>query len=184
MQKTGNAGGMLYRCRWCERAYCEDCSNWDTMILLGDNLKELELLNFPSILQAYYVKCHKCVEYHNENDKTQVFCERRARQIDQEYWKYLNEQAQLATVDGEKTASMRSHSSPESMTEGPTLDSSALSTPAPAEARASSFQATKRKLSYDDNFEGQPGKKLLTKFDPPTSMSRRVLRGEGRELSP
>lgn len=27
-QKTTDAGGMLLRCRWCERGYCEDCLDW------------------------------------------------------------------------------------------------------------------------------------------------------------
>lgn len=46
---------MLYRCRWCERGYCEDCLDWDKTELLGENLKEYEILGFPAVSQAYYV---------------------------------------------------------------------------------------------------------------------------------
>ena len=46
---------MLYRCRWCERGFCEDCLDWDTTELLGENLKEYEILGFPAVTQAYYV---------------------------------------------------------------------------------------------------------------------------------
>ncbi|KAI9851934.1 MAG: hypothetical protein M1838_002372 [Thelocarpon superellum] len=59
-EKTGNAGGMLYRCRWCEHAYCEDCLEWDRVDLIGDNLLEYETLGFPEVDQAFYVRCGEC----------------------------------------------------------------------------------------------------------------------------
>ena len=62
--KTGDAGGMLFRCRWCERAYCEDCADWEKTELLGENLREYELLGFPDVSQAYYVKCPECTDHH------------------------------------------------------------------------------------------------------------------------
>ncbi|KAL7275407.1 hypothetical protein RUND412_001645 [Rhizina undulata] len=59
-QKTGNAGGMLFRCRWCPSAYCEDCLDFDNTDLLGENLLEFENLGVTAIEQAYYIKCPTC----------------------------------------------------------------------------------------------------------------------------
>jgi SWI/SNF-related matrix-associated actin-dependent regulator of chromatin subfamily A member 5 len=50
--KTGDAGGMLYRCRWCEKAYCEDCNEWDVATLVGNTLPEHEMLGFGEVTQA------------------------------------------------------------------------------------------------------------------------------------
>lgn len=72
-QKTTDAGGMLYRCRWCERAYCEDCLDWEKTNLVGENLKEFELLSFPAVAQAYYIKCPDCTDHHNEVSRSGHF---------------------------------------------------------------------------------------------------------------
>lgn len=61
-QKTADAGGMLYRCRWCERAYCEDCLQWEKTELIGENLQEYEVLAYPPTSQAFYIQCHQCTE--------------------------------------------------------------------------------------------------------------------------
>ena len=70
-QKTTDAGGMLYRCRWCEKAFCEDCLDWDNTMALGDNLIEYELLGYPEIVQAFYIQCSSCTANfkHNPHDK-------------------------------------------------------------------------------------------------------------------
>lgn len=60
--KTTEAGGMIYRCRWCEKGYCEDCLDWDRSELVGSTLPEFELLGFGAITQAYFINCKSCVE--------------------------------------------------------------------------------------------------------------------------
>lgn len=69
--KTAEAGGLLYRCRWCERGYCEDCLDWDKARLIGDTLPEFEMLKFGAVDQAYFIECPSCVE-HWELDPTDL----------------------------------------------------------------------------------------------------------------
>src|SRR4051794_6045754 len=45
-RKTSDAGNMLYRCRFCERAYCEDCLDFDIGKLIGDEILEFQLLDY------------------------------------------------------------------------------------------------------------------------------------------
>ncbi|CAK4030448.1 Lymphoid-specific helicase [Lecanosticta acicola] len=59
--KTTEAGGMIYRCRWCERGYCEDCLAWETAELVDHTLPEFELLGFGEVAQAFYINCSNCV---------------------------------------------------------------------------------------------------------------------------
>lgn len=74
-QKTTNAGGLIYRCRWCEAGYCEDCLDWNRTQLLGDQLLEYELLDFPQHSQAYYIKCVNCIARHKEDSQARELCE-------------------------------------------------------------------------------------------------------------
>jgi SWI/SNF-related matrix-associated actin-dependent regulator of chromatin subfamily A member 5 len=74
-QKTTDAGGMLYRCRWCERAYCEDCLDFDETTLVGDNLLEYELLDYPEVVQAFYIECPKCAEHFAESPGNKKLCD-------------------------------------------------------------------------------------------------------------
>ena len=150
---------MLYRCRWCERAFCEDCLDWDSSALQGENLREYELLGFPEVAQAYYVKCHACINYHKENEEVRVFCEGKDREINKKYERYLDDQADAECLQNDEVASQRSFDSFESMTEGPTLENSALNTPAPIEVSG----GKKRKRDLDETFEGSASKKQLTK---------------------
>ncbi|KAL8850024.1 MAG: hypothetical protein Q9221_005041 [Calogaya cf. arnoldii] len=128
-QKTQDVGGMIFRCRWCERGFCEDCLDWDKTELIGDNLKEYELLEFPSGDQAFYICCPLCKDHHESEPSTRLFCENQAQEIDRQYEIMLREQnAKLAT---EVTELKSQSSTPEtqSLTEGSTIDSSAVATP-------------------------------------------------------
>jgi SWI/SNF-related matrix-associated actin-dependent regulator of chromatin subfamily A member 5 len=75
LQKTTDAGGMLYRCRWCEKAYCEDCLDWDNTTIIGDNLMEYELLDYPDVVQAFYIECSKCKTHFSENPQDKKLCD-------------------------------------------------------------------------------------------------------------
>jgi SWI/SNF-related matrix-associated actin-dependent regulator of chromatin subfamily A member 5 len=59
---------MLYSCRWCPDAYCEDCLDWDKSTLLGDQLDEYELLGFQKSSTAYYIVCPSCNEGMEDNE--------------------------------------------------------------------------------------------------------------------
>ena len=121
---------MLYRCRWCERGYCEDCLEWDKTELLGENLKEYELLGFPAVTQAFYIKCPSCYDHHIESPEAREYCENQAAEINTRHEAMLEEQVLVATAT--PVAKKPVPSSPvESLTDGTTLDnySSGISTP-------------------------------------------------------
>lgn len=50
--KTDSAGGIVYRCRWCEKGFCEDCNQWDIAKIIGPTLPEHEMLGFGEVNQA------------------------------------------------------------------------------------------------------------------------------------
>ena len=71
-KKTAQAGGMLYRCRWCQGAWCQDCLDWDNIQLLGETVEELELLGFGANHQAWWIVCEECCGHVKEEIKVEV----------------------------------------------------------------------------------------------------------------
>ncbi|KAL8712991.1 MAG: hypothetical protein Q9220_002851 [cf. Caloplaca sp. 1 TL-2023] len=131
-QKTSDAGGMIFRCRWCERGFCEDCLDWNNTQLIGDNLKEFELLEYPAVVQAYYIHCPACKESHDSNPAAQKFYAEQAKEIDAEYDIMLDKEK----LDLEAAAEHISQKYPvssdtQSLTEGSTIESSPVATPYP-----------------------------------------------------
>lgn len=65
--KTQDAGGVIFRCRWCEGGFCEDCLDWETARLVGHSLPEFEMLGFGRVTQAFFIECAHCVEHWKEH---------------------------------------------------------------------------------------------------------------------
>ena len=84
-QKTTDAGGLIYRCRWCERGYCEDCLDWDQTKLLGETLKEYEILGQAPVNQAFYIACPNCLAHFHQDPEASKFCEAAEAEIDAKY---------------------------------------------------------------------------------------------------
>lgn len=59
-KNTSDAGGLIFRCRWCPQGFCEDCLDWDSAVLIGQNLPELELLGEPAPSGGFYINCPDC----------------------------------------------------------------------------------------------------------------------------
>ena len=59
--KTTDAGGLIYRCRWCAYGYCEECLDFDKTVLIGATLPELMILGFGASDQAWFIECPSCV---------------------------------------------------------------------------------------------------------------------------
>ncbi|MCJ1399711.1 hypothetical protein MMC11_002913 [Xylographa trunciseda] len=129
LQKTGDAGGMIYRCRWCERGYCEDCLEFDKTTMIGNNLQEYELLGFPEVSQAFYISCPSCKDHHTENLDAKNFCETKAQEYDEEYKQILESKSSTITAHEADGKMVSSFSRAGSMTDATTLDESGLSTP-------------------------------------------------------
>jgi len=74
-KSTSDAGGLIFRCRWCPQGFCEDCLDWDTAELIGDNLPEFELLEEAPAQGGFYVKCPSCVDLATHNNKHKAWLE-------------------------------------------------------------------------------------------------------------
>ncbi|KAI4246783.1 MAG: hypothetical protein L6R40_001812 [Gallowayella cf. fulva] len=97
--------------------------------LIGDTLKEYELLEFPSITQAYYICCPSCTDHHRSDASARDFCTKQAMNIDKEYKDWLEVQdEQLTTIDAHNRP-LQPHSDTFSMTDASTIDSSPVATP-------------------------------------------------------
>lgn len=126
-RKTTDAGGMLYRCRTCERAFCEDCLDFEKAVLLGDNLKEYELLGFPAVSQAFYVNCSTCANKAvEEADDVRERRELILAETEHKYDNWLNgevpDAAEVGTPSGQIEAPELDH-------DGDTLNTSGIVTP-------------------------------------------------------
>jgi SWI/SNF-related matrix-associated actin-dependent regulator of chromatin subfamily A member 5 len=136
-QKTTDAGGMLYRCRWCERAFCEDCLDWDKTQLIGETLIEYELLNYPAVPQAFYIQCHACTDHFVENLDDQAVCARMASEMEKEYERVF------ATAD--------SASQVGSLTDAATIETTGVNTPIVIDDDFELPTSKKRKLQEGEN---------------------------------
>jgi hypothetical protein len=113
LQKTTDAGGMLYRCRWCERAFCEDHLEFDETELIDDNLPEYELLGYPSRGNAFYVRCPPCRTHFVEKPGDKKLCDDMAENIRIEHERRFNNPSTPSTP----------------MTDATTIENTALNTP-------------------------------------------------------
>lgn len=68
--KTTDAGGLIFRCRWCDKGFCEDCLDFDNANLIGDTLPEFVMTGFGKVDQAYYIDCSDCTQGWQENEHT------------------------------------------------------------------------------------------------------------------
>jgi SWI/SNF-related matrix-associated actin-dependent regulator of chromatin subfamily A member 5 len=59
-KNTSDAGGLIFRCRWCPQGFCEDCLDWESVVLVGQNLPEFELLGEPAPAGGFYICCPDC----------------------------------------------------------------------------------------------------------------------------
>ncbi|RPB07924.1 hypothetical protein P167DRAFT_529339 [Morchella conica CCBAS932] len=129
-QKTTNAGGMLFRCRWCQSAYCEDCIDFDKIDLLGESLVEYENLGLEPSSQAFYIKCESCIEYHAGDEESRRVCEDMERE-----WTQISEVIRIQEAEAAaKAAAARELEEVADMTEGTTAPGSeGVLTPAEGE---------------------------------------------------
>ncbi|KAK3706970.1 hypothetical protein LTR37_012469 [Vermiconidia calcicola] len=83
--KTADAGGLIYRCRWCENGYCEDCLDWDTARLIEETLPEFEMLGYAARENAWYIECSACVKHWETDQKDLVRIGKERKRIQKEY---------------------------------------------------------------------------------------------------
>jgi SWI/SNF-related matrix-associated actin-dependent regulator of chromatin subfamily A member 5 len=97
--KTTDAGGMIYRCRWCQNGFCEDCLDWDNVKLVGHTLPEFEMLDFHKVTQAYFIECSSCLD-RVANDPTERDAVARERdRIAKEYENFMHDDSPAAILN-------------------------------------------------------------------------------------
>lgn len=136
LQKTTDAGGMLYRCQFCERAFCEDCLNFEKSVLIGDTLPELELLNYPEAVQAFYVRCHICVDNFELVPRNKRLCEAMAESSRIEHRQVFGELRESSTR-------------PASLTDATTVETTSVNTPVEIDDDEPVFDTNKNKRKLD-----------------------------------
>jgi SWI/SNF-related matrix-associated actin-dependent regulator of chromatin subfamily A member 5 len=157
-KSTGNAGGLIYRCRWCHKGYCEDCLDPNSQ-LLGETIPEYAVLDYAPKRNAWYIHCTECKESQEDPAFGKLIASM-AKQHDKEYAELLQAQHDPLIPS----------SRDESMTDGITLESSGQATP--LEFAAARPQG-KRPMEYidlvDDNTDdivdltGEEASKILPK---------------------
>ncbi|SMR61289.1 unnamed protein product [Zymoseptoria tritici ST99CH_3D1] len=98
--KTSDAGGVIFRCRWCEAGYCEDCLDWDKANLVGHELPEFGLLNFGRVTQAFYIECHGCVGRWEVDPADKREVEMQKERIEELWDEAVAERERAAAMDG------------------------------------------------------------------------------------
>ena len=114
--------------------------DWDKTQLIGENLKEYELLQFPSVTQAYYIQCPTCTVDHSSNPAVKAFYDGQAADIDKDYQVMLEDQDANIT-------SIPPQSDTQSLTDASTVDDPALATPYFGVDHASRSSRRKRKAA-------------------------------------
>lgn len=158
--KTGNVGGMIYRCRWCERGYCEDCLNWDTVRLIGETLPEYEMLGYGAMQNAWYIECPTCIEHWVEDPADKAVVEREGKRIEREYKKWIKEREREADMDASIAEIVPSKSKVVDLTAG--FDDSDDDAAAPTPATSSEIWTP---LDTDvEHLADERGKKMMRKM--------------------
>ena len=57
---ASGAGGLLFSCRYCHRAFCEDCLDWKKTTFIGDEISEFQALGFGPCRTSYFISCEHC----------------------------------------------------------------------------------------------------------------------------
>lgn len=128
-RSTGNSGGLIYRCRWCHKGFCEDCLDPDSK-LLGETISEYEVLQFTPKRNAWYIHCTECQESQEDPAFGKLIASM-AEQHDKEHAELVQAQNDNMDHSAELAASdlTMPPSRDESMTDGITLESSGQATP-------------------------------------------------------
>ena len=103
--KTAEAGGLIYRCRWCQHGYCEDCLDWDHVNPLGETLPEYELLGYQSKNNAWFVECPDCIKHWTTDPEDRVAVDEERKRIAREYEAYMAAMADSVAEATPKTIS-------------------------------------------------------------------------------
>lgn len=87
-KKTTEAGGLMYRCRWCEKGFCDDCLQWETAHLIDESIPEMEMLHYRTN-NGFYVDCHVCVGHWQKDPEEFQHVQREKLRIEKDYERFM-----------------------------------------------------------------------------------------------
>ncbi|KAJ9644614.1 hypothetical protein H2199_003577 [Coniosporium tulheliwenetii] len=137
-KSTSDAGNLIYRCRWCEKGFCEDCLNFDRADLIGETLPEYEAIGFTKPENhAFYIRCHHCRELHEADPEAHAFIDQQEADFRAQHDALFARDQLLAGITAAAAAvptytlsgSEEPPSRADSMTEATTVEGSGVSTP-------------------------------------------------------
>lgn len=127
-KSTAEAGGLMYRCRWCEKGFCEDCLDWERAKLIGGTLPEYDMLEHKT-KSGWYVECHQCVNNAESDAEISTWLSGQKKSIDKEYKAYLKALDKATSDDDTEAGASAAPSRDETMTNATTVESSGQTTP-------------------------------------------------------
>ncbi|KAF2659144.1 hypothetical protein K491DRAFT_216268 [Lophiostoma macrostomum CBS 122681] len=152
-KKTSDAGGLIFRCRWCERGFCEDCLDWGKEDLIGENLPEFEMLGEIAMPGGFYIKCPACKEGCEEDEERKAWLMTMEASYKEQHGTWLkNREKERKRLEKEQDALRRQqkHNNP-GENEPPIEDS-------PTKGRRHQAQHTKEPIHhqhYEDQIQSQ-----------------------------
>lgn len=102
---TTDAGGLIFRCRWCPSGFCEDCLDWDRTELIGDNLPEFELLGEAPTAGGFYIQCPACTQAFEQSEEQKEWVKRMEADYKEQHdlWLQQREETQRELEQREAT---------------------------------------------------------------------------------
>ncbi|KAF3003430.1 hypothetical protein E8E13_001503 [Curvularia kusanoi] len=121
---TSDAGGLIFRCRWCPQGFCEDCLDWSKTALIGENLPEFELLGEPAPTGGFYITCPDCSDAFAESEEQKEWADGLEMEYREQREAMLEERKEAERMRESEATAAPSHS-----TNGQQKDSKAASDP-------------------------------------------------------
>ncbi|USP78906.1 SWI/SNF-related matrix-associated actin-dependent regulator of chromatin subfamily A member 5 [Curvularia clavata] len=106
-KSTTDAGGLMFRCRWCPQGFCEDCLDWDKTELIGENLPEFEVLDEEAMPTGFYIKCPSCIKLAEKDKDHKAWIEEMEKMYYDERVAWLQEREKKQHELNERHASVK-----------------------------------------------------------------------------
>lgn len=181
-KNTAEAGGLMYRCRWCERGFCEDCLEWDTAKLIGAKLPEFEMIDYEGKENAWFVECHVCITEMSVDPSSKLFVDGQKALTEKLHQKYLKRhrtqvedtitKTKQKQIKAEEGSDSMPPSRDESLTEATTASSSRLMTP---QAHPQKSKSSFVDLTSEDKIQTIAGAKPSTTLSSASARKKQKI---------
>ena len=151
---TADAGGLIFRCRWCPQGFCEDCLDWDKTELIGENLPEFEVLGEQVMSGGFYIKCPSCIELAQEDKQQKVWLEEMEKTFKEQHDTWLQDREQAQRQLSEEYLTVKPVDD-EELDSPPALTDTSLLTPAVGQSRVGTPKFSRQPSPRSDKNGGK-----------------------------